>query len=299
MKRYPFKKIDAFATECSAGNPAGYIMLESFDDITAAEMLRIAREMKGYVSEVGFVVRNTADSWTLRYFSAEREVEFCGHATIAILHDILCSIPRAGVDRTVTIHTNRGTLDVLDRIAEEGAVYIRAPNPERFICTLTRAEIASQLKLGADQIDAALPVSMINAGLTTLLVPIDSLDSVLSIAPEQARLREFCLGAGIDIVEVFTQATASERSAFRVRVFAPTFGYLEDPATGSGNSALGYYLLDVSGWDGQAPLVIEQNGERERFNVVRLMSRVDSKGQRVVYFGGRGLCRLEGTYMVP
>jgi predicted PhzF superfamily epimerase YddE/YHI9 len=30
---------------------------------------------------------------------------------------------------------------------------------------------------------------------------------------------------------------------FRVRVFAATFGYLEDPATGSGNSALGYYLL--------------------------------------------------------
>ncbi len=34
------------------------------------------------------------------------------------------------------------------------------------------------------------------------------------------------------------------------RVFAPKFGYLEDPATGSGNSAFGYYMLKNALWDG-------------------------------------------------
>ncbi len=34
MTEYPFKKIDAFATEKSTGNPAGYIKLKSLNDIS-------------------------------------------------------------------------------------------------------------------------------------------------------------------------------------------------------------------------------------------------------------------------
>lgn len=34
MKQFKFKKIDAFATEQSSGNPAGYISLNSFDEIS-------------------------------------------------------------------------------------------------------------------------------------------------------------------------------------------------------------------------------------------------------------------------
>ena len=46
MKKFKFKKIDAFATEKSDGNPAGYIWLNSHSDIDDKEMLQIAKELK-------------------------------------------------------------------------------------------------------------------------------------------------------------------------------------------------------------------------------------------------------------
>ena len=89
MKEYTFKKIDAFATEKSGGNPAGYILLDNLNDISESEMLQIAKELKGFVNEVGYVARVGDSMFDFRYFSSEREVEFCGHDTIAIMYDLI------------------------------------------------------------------------------------------------------------------------------------------------------------------------------------------------------------------
>ena len=75
MKSYPFKKIDAFATPTSDGNPAAAVYLETMDAIADSDMQRIARELKGFVSEVGYVTRLAPDAFRLRYYSSEREVE--------------------------------------------------------------------------------------------------------------------------------------------------------------------------------------------------------------------------------
>ena len=77
----------------------------------------------------------------------------------------------------------------------------------------------------------------------------------------------------------------------RTRVFAPRFGYLEDPATGSGNSAFGHYMLKNGMWDGET-VSIEQNGEKTAFNVVKLKERSGK-----VLFGGRAATKIEGRYI--
>ncbi|RJQ84528.1 MAG: hypothetical protein C4519_04975 [Desulfobacteraceae bacterium] len=89
MKAFTFRKLDAFTTGASAGNPAGCILLDSCDAMRDADMLRIAYELGGFVSEVGYVRQTPGKEWDyeLRYFSREREVNFCGHATVAIMHD--------------------------------------------------------------------------------------------------------------------------------------------------------------------------------------------------------------------
>src|SRR5258706_2699270 len=45
------------------------------------EMLKVAKEV-GY-SETAFLVKQ-ADSWRVRYFAPAMEIQFCGHATIAL-----------------------------------------------------------------------------------------------------------------------------------------------------------------------------------------------------------------------
>ena len=129
MKEYQFKKIDAFATEKSDGNPAGYIRLDNLKDISDREMLQIAKELKGFVNEVGYVAQINENEFDLRYFSSEREVDFCGHATIAILYDIIKADDSLANIPILTINTNKGKLKVENRIASENSVFIMSPSP--------------------------------------------------------------------------------------------------------------------------------------------------------------------------
>ncbi|MDP3562858.1 MAG: PhzF family phenazine biosynthesis protein, partial [Methanoregula sp.] len=117
-----------------------------------------------------------------------------------------------------------------------------------------------------------------------------------SMHPDQQHLKEFCLTNGIEIIVVFSTETSKTGNSYRTRVFAPIFGYLEDPATGSGNAALGNYLLKEGTWDGRM-IAIEQGKSREHPNIIRLVSD-SSKVQRSVFFGGNAVVRIEGEYLL-
>jgi PhzF family phenazine biosynthesis protein len=154
--------------------------------------------------------------------------------------------------------------------------------------------IAQALDIRADEINNNFKLDLINAGLNTLIVPIKSLKLCLAILPGQLELKEFCLENGIDIILVFTDDVADKTNKFRTRVFAPKFGYLEDPATGSGNSAFGNYLLQNNLWDGSI-LNIEQNSSYESSNTV-LLDTVINKENKNVIFGGAAVVKIQGVY---
>lgn len=152
--------------------------------------------------------------------------------------------------------------------------------------------IAKALTLPQDTIRQDLPIHMIDAGLRTLLVPMTDLGTEISVFPDEQQLKAFCLGNDIDIILVFFQQTANADASAHTRVFAPKFGYLEDPATGSGNSAFANYLLSENLWDGQ-PITIEQGGNDRIFNSVKLKHVNDQ-----VLFGGKATVRIEGNYLL-
>ena len=53
MKKYTYKKIDAFTSGDSLGNPAACLLLGN-EVLTPAEMLLFGQQHKGFVSEVVF-----------------------------------------------------------------------------------------------------------------------------------------------------------------------------------------------------------------------------------------------------
>ena len=71
-------RIAAFSHNNAGGNPAGVVLADKMPG--DEEMLRVAAEV-GY-SETAFLVP-VDGGWRVRYFAPEREVPFCGHATIA------------------------------------------------------------------------------------------------------------------------------------------------------------------------------------------------------------------------
>jgi len=296
LKSLKFKKIDAFASFNSGGNPAGVIYLDNYNDLSADEMQQIARELKGFVSEVGYVWENEDGSFGLRYYSSEREVEFCGHATIAIMYDLVKNRADLLAKKELTIHTKNDSLVVENHIPKNDSVFITAPAPKFTTHAINREDIASALRIDAKMIDDRFDIAIINAGLETLVVPMKNLEATLSVNPDLAALNEFCKSIGIDIIILFTAECFDEINHYRTRVFAATFGYLEDPATGSGNSAFGNYLLQRNMWDGKL-MNIEQNGLKENFNTVKLTTK-QKENTRHILFGGSAKVKIDGNYLL-
>jgi PhzF family phenazine biosynthesis protein len=295
MKSLTFKKLDAFSTNGSSGNPAGAIYLNHKDELGPSEMQQIALELKGFVSEVGFVSRIGPNHYWIRYYSSEREVDFCGHATIAIMYDLICNNSELSDHKQIYITTNNSKLIIENHVKKDNCVFVSAPSPKVRPFIDTKEHLSKALRIDANEIDDSQPISIINAGLETLVVPIASLKSILSLLPDFAELKSYCINNSIDIITLFSKEVALKGNQYRTRVFAPTFGYLEDPATGSGNAAFGHYLLINSTWRG-SQISIEQNGSSDKPNIVKLIAIEEMDRQYRVLFGGNAQTKIEGRY---
>ncbi len=296
MKKIRFKKIDAFTDGRSGGNPAAGLYPDS--PLSDIDMQRIAFELRGFVSEAVFILPPNAVDGTsdashdhhLRYFSCEREVPFCGHGTIAVMYDMLAH--ETNPKPRVMIKTMKGILTVENRIADENAVYITAPEPVYFDDNFDKTELARAMNLSSSQVSKHNPVTMVNAGQNILIIPLNTLDDVITAKPDYGTIREYCFAHNAEVAVIWTPDTASTQNRFRTRVFAPTFGYLEDPATGSGNSAFAYHLSKTGIWDG-SPFSIEQGIDRENPNIIKIRRENDR-----VCFGGCANVKIEGNYFL-
>jgi PhzF family phenazine biosynthesis protein len=298
MKSYSFKKIDAFATSESGGNPAAIVTISDFDEISSLEMQRIARELKGFVCETCFLARIASDAFKVCYFSSEKEVQFCGHATIAAAYDCVRNNPAIAELPHFFFHTNKGILLVENRVLDQDAVYIHAPIPIHAQCTIPLPEVCKALNLSENSVDPSIEVGIVDAGNQTLCVPLRSLNDIVGAHPDYNLLLAFCQLHQLDVVAVFSREVADSSNHLRTRVFAPPFGYLEDPATGSGNAAIGYHLLRTGDWAGE-PIRIEQNANIQNPNIVRLATVLNTEcgGLRVI-FGGSAILRIDGRYRI-
>ena len=292
MKRYRYIKSNAFTAGTSLGNPAACVFTGQ-ESLSPKQMQAVAREHKGFVMEVVFCSPSDVADCKLTYYSSECEVDFCGHGTIATMYSMIKDNAALRSKSIVKVETNRkGIVEVFNAIDTEDAVYITAPDPIEHPMNLTVEAIRMALGLKHETIRQDLPIRIIDAGLRILLVPVINLETEISVFPDEQELKIFCKGNDIDIIFIFSKQTADTDAFAHTRVFAPKFGYLEDPATGSGNSAFANYLLSENLWDG-SPITIEQGGNDRIFNSVKLKY---TNGQ--VLFGGKATVIIEGDYII-
>ena len=70
MTEYQYRKIDAFTSGKSLGNPAACIYLSNEQTLTEDEMLDIAKQHKGFVSEVIYCKQKSESAFNLTYYSS-------------------------------------------------------------------------------------------------------------------------------------------------------------------------------------------------------------------------------------
>ena len=292
MKQYRYIKSNAFTSGASLGNPAAALITED-ECLTPEQMQQIAAEHKGFVMETVFCSPSETAECKLTYYSSECEVDFCGHGTIATMYSIIKDDAALRAKKVLTVETNKkGMVSVYNEIDTEDAVYIEAPSPIEHAMNIPVEDIEGILTIRKGSINRDRAIRIIDAGLRTLIVPITQFEDEVSVYPDEAALKVFCEENDIDNILIYSLQVADASNFAHTRVFAPKFGYLEDPATGSGNSAFANYLLSENMWDG-SPITIEQGGNDRIFNAVKLKT-LNGK----VLFGGRATKKIEGYYLV-
>ncbi len=221
-------QVDAFASKPLEGNPAAIVPLESWLD--ADLMLRIAAENN--VAETAFFVKTGAGTYDLRWFAPNREVDLCGHATLASAWIIFGKIEPALNE--VRFATRSGEL-VVTRGDGGNIMSLPSADSEPLVPPAGFAEALGKALGGTPPKELHISAKG-GAGAKALIAVWDTPEQVKALALK-ADLEQVAMQVGAGSV-LATAAGGGKPYDMVSRFFAPHYGVPEDPVTGSAHCAL-------------------------------------------------------------
>jgi PhzF family phenazine biosynthesis protein len=256
-----FYIIDAFSSGLFTGNQAGVCLVEK--DLKHSEMLKIASEIN--FSETAFV-KITENSFFIRWFTPEKEMNLCGHATLA----------------AAKVINHEFGIRNIHFISKSGDLFVNS-NSENYslnfpIDDFEYIESDKNLLKDMELDDCVEIIKGVNTKKIILIVKNE--DIVSNISPNFYFLREHynlngvavtCEGKKYDIIS---------------RYFNPWAGVNEDSVTGSVHTVLGNYWMKKLNKN-----VLSAYQASKRGGVIKLKKQ-DSK--RILLIGKADIF-LEGT----
>jgi trans-2,3-dihydro-3-hydroxyanthranilate isomerase len=294
-----FHTLDVFTDRVFGGNPLGVVPDASgLDDGT---MQAVARELN--LSETVFLLPPETEGGTrrVRIFTPATEVPFAGHPTVGTAH-LLASEgvirPEGGPGRIV-----------LEEEVGPVPVEVEWDGDRPGLCTLTTAvppesrevrwgrdRLAEMLSLPEGAVGAeGLDPAMVSCGLPYVLVPVRDLEAARAARLDLTVWDQLTAGAWSRMIYIVTTETEGDGADLHVRMFAPSAGVPEDPATGSAAAALGAYLGARAGLDGVHAWTVEQGLEMGRPSTLHVEARVREGAVERVRVGGRCVPVIRGT----
>lgn len=212
-------QVDAFASQPFEGNPAAVCVLGKWPD--DAFLQALAEENN--LSETAYLVP-ARDHYELRWFTPAREVDLCGHATLASAHILFEQLDYP--TDCIQFETRSGVLKVW-RDGDQLVMDFPAlpPVPVEPVAEFLEA-------LGGE------PEQVLQA--RDLVVVYSSENEILDLQPDLTALAQF------DTLGVVVTAPGKKHD-FVSRFFAPSAGVPEDPVTGSAHCELAPYWADRLG----------------------------------------------------
>ncbi|MEJ2766857.1 PhzF family phenazine biosynthesis protein [Photobacterium sp. MCCC 1A19761] len=277
--------VNSFTREGSGGNPAGVVL--DPPSLSSAQKQSIAKQL-GF-SETAFVYPGEETDFQVAFFTPEGEVDFCGHATLAVFSAMasLNLIPPGNY----TQQTKAGILSVAvnhDRVVMDQALPItrRGPDVE---------EIAAALGVQREVISATgLPIEVVSTGLPDIIVPVQpgQLDALKPDPEAIATLSREFNTIGFHVFELSRDAAITAHC----RNFAPLYGIDEESATGSASGALGCYLVNHV-MPGATSFLLEQGRAMGCSSLIQVT--IDSEENTICRVRVGGQATMAGTKTVP
>ena len=226
----------AFTNNPKGGNPAGVWVGETLPPVDV--MQRIAAEV-GY-SETAFVAPIIGQNRTIRYYSPEIEVPFCGHATIAT-GVVLGETEGDGTYRLATV-VGEVSITVQSRGgAREASLTSVEPRSTDASDVLVN-EALSALGWQSSDVDGSIPPARAYAGAWHLVLAINDPRRLAKLNYDFERLKALMLREGLTTLQLVWRESTK---VFQSRNPFPVGGVVEDPATGAAAAALGGYLREA------------------------------------------------------
>jgi PhzF family phenazine biosynthesis protein len=207
-------QIDAFTNEIFKGNPAAVVPLETW--LSDENMQSIA--MENNLSETAFFVLDSNGIYHIRWFSPVKEIDFCGHATLASAYVIFEA--RETISRIVFFAKAVGELTVIK--SGSGVIEMSFPKREPANISYIPKELLEGLSLK--------PAEVLR-NQQAYFALYETEEQVRSVVPALQKL------AALGPFDVVITAPGIEHD-FVSRYFWPANGGNEDPVTGSIHAGL-------------------------------------------------------------
>ena len=274
--------------------------------LSADEMQAIAKEMN--FSESTFVLppEEAGTDMRVRIFTPGEELPMAGHPTIGTAF----ALAHAGVGGPIAPACRvrpRRRADA-GRLSWGGSALAFAWMTQlvpTFGPSLDVASLAAAaLRLPAAAVaNTGLPVQVVSCGVPYLIVPLESRAAVDAARLEATAYEKLGNATALGQIAIYlftTERTGGDSATVYSRMFAPSIGIGEDPATGSAAGPLGCYLVAHSVIDSaNAATIMNLQGVRMgRPSVIHMAIASDGQAITRVRVGGEAVLAGEGTLYV-
>jgi trans-2,3-dihydro-3-hydroxyanthranilate isomerase len=277
---YAYTILDVFASKPLQGNALG--VFPDARGMSSDEMQRTARELN--LSETVFLLPPESDGDALlRIFTPTIELPFAGHPVLGAAFVVAVILSTS----SVRLETGLGTVPV--EMTRQGLrlTFGRMQQP---IPTFELYERAEELLAALGVESSELPVEVYRNGPQHALVMLRSVEDVEALRPDLLALAGHAgLGAS---------CFAKAGSHWKTRMFAPSLGVNEDPATGSAAGPLAVHLARHGRIPFGVEIEIHQGAEVGRPSVLYARATGDLRTIERVEVGGSAVVVAQGMYLV-
>jgi trans-2,3-dihydro-3-hydroxyanthranilate isomerase len=268
-------------------------------------MQRIAREFN--FSETTFVLPPVDPRHTrrVRIFTPGGELPFAGHPTVgtAFVLATIGEIALTGSETRIVFEEGVGPVAVTIRAENGTAGFAQlsvAKLPEFGPRPPTARDLAAVLGLDTGEVlEGEFSAEAASCGVPFLFVPVKNRKT---LARARVRLDDFeklLSGYWTPKVFVFCDEPELPGSHYRARMFAPSIGVPEDPATGSACAAFGGYLAKRDQRaEGTLRWVVEQGFEMGRPSLLEIEADKRAGAIAAVRVGGHSVLVSRGEFFV-
>lgn len=272
-------RLSSFSKTVEGGNPAGVVL--NADSLDEKSMLEISSKI-GY-SETAFVSQSKVADYKVRFFTPVKEVDLCGHATIATfnllrdLHILSCG--------EYTQETKAGVLKI---IVNDNDVFMEQNKPV-FFDIISLEEINKCFESDLTNIDNQ-PIQIVSTGMRDIMLPVKNLGILNKLQPKFDEIIMLSNKYDVSGIHVFTQEGITNANAV-CRNFAPRDGINEEAATGTSNGALACYLSRYSN-DTNIRYLFKQGYSMNKPSEIKVELGYNNQNIYKVYVGGNAV-RIE------